>query len=110
LIEDTGIGPALIAKLRACGFSTTGVKPEGSKQARMSMQSTKFADGRVHLPDRAPSLNDFEAELFAFPGSRHDDQIDSCGQALAHKRTVSRWTERSTVGLANFYRGLGARM
>jgi predicted phage terminase large subunit-like protein len=38
----------------------------------------------VYLPERAPWLAEFEAELFAFPNSRHDDQIDSISQALAH--------------------------
>jgi phage terminase large subunit-like protein len=27
----------------------------------------------------------FEAELFAFPGAKHDDQIDSVSQALGHQ-------------------------
>jgi hypothetical protein len=39
----------------------------------------------VLLPERAPRLADLEAELFAFPGSRHDDQCDSISQALLDK-------------------------
>ena len=35
-----------------------------------------FLSARIGLPD-------FEAELFAFPGSRHDDQCDSVSQALS---------------------------
>jgi len=50
----------------------------------MSIQSANFEAGLVHLPENAPWLADFEAELFAFPGSRYDDQIDSVSQALAH--------------------------
>jgi len=34
------------------------------------------------LPERAPWLADLEAELFAFPGGKHDDQCDSISQAL----------------------------
>ena len=49
----------------------------------MSAELAKFEAGLVYLPDRAPWLPEFEAELFAFPGSRHDDQIDSVSQALA---------------------------
>jgi hypothetical protein len=30
---------------------------------------------------------DLEAELFAFPGSRHDDQCDSISQALNDERS-----------------------
>jgi hypothetical protein len=58
------------------------VKPERDKAARMSVASAKFESGLVFLPERAPRLADFEAELFAFPGSRHDDQGDSVSQAL----------------------------
>jgi hypothetical protein len=36
----------------------------------------------VFFPERAPWLPELEAELFAFPGSRHDDQVDSISQAL----------------------------
>ena len=59
------------------------MKPEGDKVARMSIQSAKFEAGLVHLPEAAPWLAELEAELFAFPSSRHDDQIDSISQALA---------------------------
>jgi phage terminase large subunit-like protein len=34
------------------------------------------------LPERAEWLPDLKAELFAFPGARHDDQCDSISQAL----------------------------
>jgi hypothetical protein len=37
------------------------------------------------LAERAPWPADFEAELFAFPGSRHDDQCDSVSQALTEE-------------------------
>jgi phage terminase large subunit-like protein len=36
-------------------------------------------------PERASWLPDLEAELFSFPGSRHDDQCDSISQALLDK-------------------------
>ena len=58
------------------------VKPDGDKTTRMSVVSSKFQSGLVFFPERAPWLADFEAELFAFPGSRHDDQCDSVSQAL----------------------------
>jgi phage terminase large subunit-like protein len=40
-------------------------------------------EGQVFLPERADWLPDLEAELFAFPGARHDDQCDSISQAPA---------------------------
>jgi predicted phage terminase large subunit-like protein len=86
LIEDTGTGTALAQELRRSGRPAIAVKPEGDKVARMSVQSAKFEAGLVHLPAHASWLAEFEAELFAFPNSRHDDQIDSVSQALAGAR------------------------
>lgn len=82
LIEDAGTGTALIQELRRLGRPVIPVKPEGDKVARMSIESAKFEAGLVHLPEFAPWLADLEAELFSFPGSRFDDQIDSISQAL----------------------------
>ena len=53
--------------------------------SRMAVASAKIEAGQVLLPEQAPWLPDLEAELFAFPGSRHDDQCDSISQALLSK-------------------------
>jgi predicted phage terminase large subunit-like protein len=83
LIEDTGTGTALIQELKRMGRAAIAVRPERDKIARMSIESSKFEAGLVHLPERAPWLAEFEAELFAFPNARYDDQVDSTSQALA---------------------------
>jgi hypothetical protein len=49
----------------------------------MKIQAAKFKGGLVFFPKQAPWLADFEAELFAFPNTRFDDQVDSTAQALA---------------------------
>jgi predicted phage terminase large subunit-like protein len=86
LIEDDGgVGTALAKELQDAGLSAIAVKPDHDKRTRMSVQSAKFASGRVFLPREAPWLADLEAELFAFPNGRHDDQVDSISQALAHE-------------------------
>jgi hypothetical protein len=51
----------------------------------MAVVSAKFEAGQVFLPERASWLADFETELFAFPGSRNDDQCDSVSQALSER-------------------------
>jgi predicted phage terminase large subunit-like protein len=89
LIEDTGTGSALIQELRRLGRPASGIKPTTDKVARMSAESAKFEAGLVYFPERAPWLPELEAELFAFPGSRHDDQVDSISQALAHANVGS---------------------
>ena len=63
------------------------VKPEHDKKTRMSVEAAKFESGQVYLPERAPWLADLETKLFAFPQSRHDDQVDSISQALAKAKT-----------------------
>jgi predicted phage terminase large subunit-like protein len=82
LVEDTGAGTALVQELRGKVPGITGVKPKGDKASRMAVASAKFEAGLVYLPQKASWLPDFEAELFAFPGGRHDDQCDSVSQAL----------------------------
>jgi hypothetical protein len=44
-------------------------------------------------------------ELFAFPNSRHDDQVDSISQALAHKN-VSGWTDEALKNYSKLFDGL----
>jgi predicted phage terminase large subunit-like protein len=102
LIEDTGVGTALVSELRNQGFSVVGVKVEHNKEIRMAIQCGKFESGLVVFPRRASWLDDLEAELFAFPGSPHDDQVDSISQALAYQIKRSLWTDKSLEGLANF--------
>jgi predicted phage terminase large subunit-like protein len=83
LVEDAGAGISLVQELLGEVNGILAVKPDRDKIIRMSVISAKFESGLVFLPERASWLADFEAELFAFPGSRHDDQCDSVSQALA---------------------------
>jgi predicted phage terminase large subunit-like protein len=85
LVEDTGVGTALVKELQDVGLSAVAVKPAQSKATRMSIQSSKFASGQVFFPNEAPWLAEFESELFAFPNGRHDDQVDAISQALAYE-------------------------
>ena len=105
LIEDAGIGTGLIQELKTAQFSVIPVKPEHDKKTRMSIQSGKFESGQVFFPNEAPWLADLEAELFAFPSGRHDDQVDSISQALGHK-SRSLWTDASLEGYRNLMNAL----
>jgi predicted phage terminase large subunit-like protein len=84
LIEDAGHGTALAQELKGTSLWINPIKPERDKLTRMSIQCGKFASARVYFPEHAPWLADLEAELFTFPQSKHDDQVDSISQALAH--------------------------
>lgn len=85
LVEDAGAGTSLVEELRGRVSGIIPVRPTGDKASRMAVASAKFEAGQVLFPERADWLPDLEAELFAFPGSRHDDQCDSISQALFEK-------------------------
>ncbi len=85
LIEDSPISRGLIQSLREKSINVTAYKPDTDKCARVIAQSDLFAGGSVRFPRRAPWLEEFTAELLAFPG-RHDDQVDALIQGLAWGR------------------------
>ena len=87
LIEDKASGTQLIQELRREGLlAVRGVDPPPGtdKVMRLHAHTTAFESGRVLLPQTAPWLDDYVAELTGFPGTRHDDQVDATTQALAH--------------------------
>ena len=53
---------------------------------RLHACSDRFENGRVFLPANAPWLDDYVVELIGFPGTKHDDQVDSTTQALDYLR------------------------
>jgi len=93
LIEDKASGTQLIQELRAQGlYAVTAYQPPSGtdKIMRLHAQTAAFENGQVLLPTRASWLADYVTELTSFPGSRHDDQVDSTTQALDHLRTHER--------------------
>jgi predicted phage terminase large subunit-like protein len=117
LIEDTGVGIALVPELRNCGFPAIAVPVEHNKQTRMSVQSAKFESGHVFFPQSAPWLETLEEELFAFPRSRHDDIVDSISQALGHQIQVTDYDPRykrfgkmlEGMAILQYWQSLGPR-
>jgi predicted phage terminase large subunit-like protein len=98
LIEDSPISRGLIQSLREKSINVTPYKPETDKRARVIAQTDLFAGGSVRFPPHAGWLEEFTAELLAFPG-RHDDQVDALTQGLAWGRQM--WGRRCSV---SFYR------
>ena len=95
LIEESPISLGLIQSLRERSINVTTYKPETDKRARLIAQTDLFAGGSVRLPQRAAWLEEFVAELLAFPG-RHDDQVDALTQGLAWGR--HQWTYKASQG------------
>lgn len=96
LIETAANGSPLLADLRhlnAAGMPTPiGVPVQGSKVERLSIQSHRIQAGDVKLPDKALWLEDFRAEILAFPHGRHDDQVDALSQLLQWLEQDRHWT------------------
>ena len=82
LIEQMGSGLSLIQDLKQEHIHAIPIRPIEEKIIRMNAQTARIEAGSVHLPREAPWLDDFLAELLAFPVSRYKDQIDALSQAL----------------------------
>ena len=93
LIEDKANGPAIISTLKREVTGIVPIVPKESKEARASAVTTLWEARNVYLPP--PSLcpwveQEFIPELLSFPSGAHDDQVDSCTQALSdlNRRTA----------------------
>lgn len=107
LVEESGVGIALLAEIKKAGLPAQGVKPQHDKKIRMLLHVPKFHDGTTLLPRQAAWLADFEDEFFGFPHARHDDQVDALSQALTYEPgttldfdTLAAGMERLNSGLA----------
>jgi hypothetical protein len=80
----------LIQELISEGVSgiTRYEPPACEKIMRFHSQTAAFENGLVLLPKEAHWLADYVHEITTFPGSKHDDQVDSTTQALAWMRTL----------------------
>ena len=67
-------------------WGTSLVPIEHDKIGRLYVQQARFEAGQVLLPKGARFLPELETELLTFPQGKHDDQVDSITQALAHKQ------------------------
>lgn len=83
-LESSRDGKAIASALRAINprLRIDEVAPLGDKFTRAQPVIAAWNHGRVRVPERAPWLADFLAEVERFTGvsDRHDDQVD----ALAH--------------------------
>lgn len=77
LIEDKGSGTSLIQDLKSNHAPCIGIIPTGDKVMRMSACTAMMEERMLFLPSAASWLDDFKAELFAFPHSRYDEQADA---------------------------------
>ncbi len=77
VIEDRASGTQLIQDLIDDGLSHVArFSPDGDKIMRLHAQSAVIENGFVFLPEEAPWLADYLAELTTFPAGRWDDQVE----------------------------------
>ena len=102
LIEDKASGTQLIQDLKADQlYGLKGIqRPAGCDKAmRLEAASLPFENGAVFLPNEAPWLKDYVAELTGYPGTKHDDQVDSTSQFIEWFKEHGR-----EPGIITFYR------
>ena len=78
-IEDNASGQSLIQELRSnSGVPVLPWKPGANdKVLRMTSVTPLIEGGRVFIPEEADWLDDWLAEMVAFPSVKNDDQADS---------------------------------
>jgi predicted phage terminase large subunit-like protein len=88
LIEDKASGTQLIQDLQRELVEIKPYEPpQGTdKLVRLHVQAIAFENGSVILPREAAWLEDYVTEITTFPGTKHDDQVDSTTQALDYMR------------------------
>ncbi|MBO6538866.1 MAG: phage terminase large subunit [Rhizobiaceae bacterium] len=89
LVEKADVGGPLVQELRRDQLPARiiTIPPKGDKIARTDAVSALFEEGRVRFPKEAGWMNELLKELLAFPGSKHDDQVDSIVQFLRFIQT-----------------------
>lgn len=85
LVEDKANGPAVIDVLTKKISGLIAVKPLGGKVPRANAISYVWRARNVFIPPMTvPWVPGFVRELLGFPRAKHDDQVDSMGQALLY--------------------------
>lgn len=107
LIEDKANGPAVIEMLRNEVPGVLAVNPQGGKVARAYAIQPQQEAQNLWLPDAslAPWVNDYLAELTAFPAAPNDDEVDATTQAIT-------WFQMrgDAMGLFAYYRDEASKL
>lgn len=119
LIEDQSTGSPLIDECNRRGITgAIGRRSSSDKATRMNGETAKLQAGSLILPKAVPWLDEFLIEYLAFPGGKHDDQIDALSQFLNWRTSAETQTSFSAdwgsdynydgQNDGNYIRGLGA--
>ena len=75
-VETVAYQHALFQDLVARGIPCKPFKPHTDKVSRASTASIWQANGKIYFLKNAPWLPDFQKEVYKFPRTSHDDQVD----------------------------------
>jgi predicted phage terminase large subunit-like protein len=102
VIEGKSSGTQLIQDFQNDGvWKVVEYKPPGAdKVMRLHACSDRFESGRVVLPRNAPWLDEYILELIGFPGTKHDDQVDS-----TTRRSTTSASPTSSLPTSRHFRG-----
>lgn len=83
IIEDSSITTHLLQYLNKESIIFPILyRPQGDKVSRANNASLYIASKRVRLRKNASWLDDFKAEINAFPNGKNDDQVDALSQLI----------------------------
>lgn len=103
IVEEAANGYAIIDSLKEEIPGIIGVRPKGSKVARLVSVSGLIESGNVWIPHQsiADWADDFIEEVVNFPNAANDDQVDAMTMALARlfKRSQTFNLALSTAGV-----------
>lgn len=84
LVENEGMGSRILGSMEASALPIVAQDPLKGKVERAALVAPICEQGRVKLPNAfKPWRESFEKELFAFPASRFNDQVDAFTWALS---------------------------
>lgn len=83
-VESTAYQLSLVQHAERAGLPVKPLRADKDKVARALTGSAYMESGKLYFPKWAPWLPDFEAELYAFPGAKHDDQADTVAYAAIY--------------------------
>lgn len=82
IIESTTSTELLLQSLAAREIYPIKYSPKDSKEIRANYASELLEYGKIYLKRNASWLDDFKAEIIAFPYGKHDDQVDAFSQLI----------------------------
>lgn len=88
IIEATNSTELLLQNLAKRNIYPIKYNPKESKETRANYASQPLAYGQIYLKRNAPWIDDFRAEIVAFPFGVNDDQVDAFSQLVINKTKV----------------------